>query len=348
MADVLFEKKMGNAGALGIITLNRPKALNALTHSMVKSISHYLDMWLMDKDIKAVLIQSYHEKAFCAGGDILYVYQSKQNGTLVNEFFLDEYKLNQKIHEYPKPYIAFLNGITMGGGVGISVHGSHRVGTEKLLFAMPETGIGFFPDVGASYFLSRCKQQMGVYLGLTGARLKIADAIDSGLVDYYIQSEHLEHVKQNILETSLDFGNKEIVSNILQTYATQKTGGYLLTHQDIIEEVFSSLQVEEILEKLLSRNDSFSQDTLSVLKTKSPTSLKVTRKEIHRGVNQSMSECMKMEYQLAKHFLQTHDFFEGIRAIIVDKDQSPHWQPETLEKVSQERVDNFFNEKNSN
>lgn len=340
--DVLFEKIPGKSGALGVITLNRPKALNALTHAMIQSISHYLDTWVTDNDIKAVLIQSHSERAFCAGGDISYVYRAKQKGLVVDDLFYDEYQLNQKIHEYPKPYIAFLNGVAMGGGVGISIHGSHRVGTENLLFAMPETGIGFFPDVGGSYFLSRCKQQLGIYLGLTGVRLKIADTMGVGLVDYYIPSDALEHVKKAILQTSLDFGVKEVVSDILQSHAIQSPDSHLLTYADIIEEIFSSIEVEVIFENLLRRSDLFSQETLNVLKTKSPTSLKVTRKQMQLGINKSIDECMKMEYQLAKHFLQSHDFFEGIRAVIIDKDQSPQWRPDTLEAVSDRRMDGFF------
>lgn len=342
MNDVLFEKMLGVSGALGVITLNRPKALNALTYAMIQSISHQLDIWAIDEEVKAILIQSHHEKAFCAGGDILYVYQAKQNGQVVKDIFKLEYQLNQKIYEYPKPYIAFLNGITMGGGVGLSVHGSHRVGTEKLLWAMPETGIGFFPDIGGSYFLPRCQQQMGVYLGLTGARLKIANAISVGLMDYYIPSEHLESVKQDFLKTPFDFGNKEVVSNILQNYAAQTAEADLLLSADVIGEIFASVQVEEIFEKLLTKQDSFSRETLRSLKMKSPTSLKVTRQLLYRGTDQSMGDCMKMEYTLAKHFLQSHDFFEGIRAIIVDKDQTPHWQPARLEEVSDEAVEAFF------
>lgn len=343
--DVLFEKILGNSGALGVITLNRPKALNALTHDMIQSMSYQLDRWAVDEEVRAVLIQSNSEKAFCAGGDILCVYQSKQNGQIVDHLFKAEYRLNQKIYEYPKPYIAFLNGITMGGGVGISIHGSHRVGTEKLLLAMPETGIGFFPDVGGSYFLSRCKKEIGVYLGLTGARLNVANATGVGLINYYILSQHLEQVKQSLLETQLDFGAKEVVDDILQNHATQTIEADLLLQADVIEEIFSSLPVEEIFEKLLTKNDPFSQETFNRLKTKSPTSLKVTRKQICRGANQSIGECMQMEYILAKHFLQSHDFFEGIRAIIIDKDQSPHWRPAKLEEVSDEVVDAFFVEK---
>jgi len=217
--NVLFEKLLGKSGILGVITLNRSKALNALTYDMIQSISHQLDKWAVDQEVKAVLIQSNNEKAFCAGGDILYVYQAKQNGQSIYDIFKEEYILNQKIFTYPKPYIAFLNGITMGGGVGISVHGSHRIGTEKLLFSMPETGIGFFPDVGGSYFLSRCKQNIGIYLGLTGARLNAANTLAMQLIDYYIPSEYLERVKQALLTTSLDFSIKEVVSGILQSYA---------------------------------------------------------------------------------------------------------------------------------
>ena len=340
--EIFFENLVCKSGILGVITLNRPKRLNALTQDMTETLEAQLDEWANDDAVKAVLIQSNSEKAFCAGGDILYVYQSRQKIELVNDFFRSEYRLNQKIQEYSKPYVAFLDGITMGGGAGVSIHGSHRVGTEKLVFSMPETGIGFFTDVGASYFLSRCKDYLGVYLSLTGARLNIADAYYAGLIDYYIPSGSLEAVKADFLTTHLDFGSEAVVSNILRTHAVQPPKAPLALEAACIAEIFASTYVEEIFAQLSRRNTPFARETLRILKTKSPTSLKVTREEILRGKTKKMSECMKMEYQIAKHFLKSHDFFEGIRAVLVDKDHAPHWQPESLEKVTDADVAAFF------
>jgi enoyl-CoA hydratase len=192
MSEILFEKMPGQVGALGLITLNRPQALNALSHEMIIKMYQQLIHWKEDAEVKAIVIQGAGEKAFCAGGDIRKVYDAKNDEALtMKQFFWDEYRLNSLIHHYSKPYIALLNGITMGGGVGVSLHGSHRVATEKFLFAMPETGIGFFPDIGGSYFLSRCKGRMGIYLGLTGARIKAADALYLNIANHFVGAEKL-------------------------------------------------------------------------------------------------------------------------------------------------------------
>lgn len=343
MDDILFEKLPAKIGFLGVATLNRPKALNALNHSMITALSKHLDQWLSDDSVKAVILESNSEKAFCAGGDIAYVYQSREKGYSAEDFFKDEYELNQKIHEYPKPYISFLNGITMGGGAGISIHGSHRIATENFLFSMPETGIGFFPDVGASYFLSRIHHHVGMYLGLTGKRLKHEAALDLGLINYFIPGDQLASVKQNLFETSLDISNKKMVSDILQSYHVDTDQ----THEkklpiDLIQTHFSLQSVEKIFESLANHTDHFSQETLNVLKQKSPTSLKVTHKALQKGQNQSIGECLAMEYHIATHFLHYDDFFEGIRAVIIDKDKSPRWNPSSLEAVTQEMVEKFF------
>lgn len=338
--DILFEELPAASGLLGVITLNRPKALNALTHHMIQALETQLDAWVKNSAVKAVLIESNSEKAFCAGGDIVYVYQCKQKNQFVSNFFQDEYRLNQKIHEYPKPYISFLNGITMGGGIGISIHGSHRIGTEKLLLSMPETGIGFFPDIGASYFLPRCKNALGIYMGLTGARLKIADACYVELINYYIPSEQLSEVKKALLTG--DLSSKKTVSHILDFYAKKTPPAELATHVDNITPIFSNTQVETIFAQLSQLNTPFSKTTLATLQTKSPISLKVTLESLNKGRHQTIGECMKMECNLAAHFLHSHDFFEGIRAILVDKDQTPHWKPKAIEEVTDAEVAGFF------
>lgn len=340
--DIIVTRLAAQNGFLGVITLNRPQTLNALTHEMIQRLSQQLDVWLLDADVKAILIESSSEKAFCAGGDILSIYQAKQNNELRPAFFQDEYALNQQIHHYPKPMIAFLDGITMGGGVGLSVHASHRVGTEKMIWAMPETGIGFFTDVGGSYFLSRCPQQMGVYLGLTGMSITAADALALNFIDYVMPREQFSVIKQALLTTSADFGTSLVVDALLAQYALDPAPAPLMNHANQIEDLFALPDVEAIMAELAKQDDEFSQATLACLGNKSPTSLKVTCEALQRGIGQTVDACLAMEYRIACHFLATHDFFEGIRATIIDKDQSPHWNPATLAQVSEHAVMNFF------
>lgn len=340
--DIIVTRLAAQKGFLGVITLNRPQTLNALTHEMIQHLSQQLDVWLLDADVKAILIESSSEKAFCAGGDILSIHQAKQKNELPSAFFQDEYALIQQIHHYPKPIITFLDGITMGGGVGLSVHASHRVGTEKMIWAMPETGIGFFPDVGGSYFLPRCPQQLGVYLGLTGMQITAADALALNFIDYVIPREQFSVIKQALLTTSVDFGTPLVVDALLAQYALDPAPAPLMKHADQIEEIFALPDVQAIMAELGTRDDAFSQTTLACLATKSPTSLKVTCETLQRGIGQTVDACLAMEYRVACHFLATHDFFEGIRATVIDKNQPPHWNPGTLAQVSEQTVMNFF------
>jgi enoyl-CoA hydratase len=336
--DVLFTEKKGKEGDVGLITLNRPQVLNSLNHGMIIAMYTQLQQWQERENIKAVVICASAGKAFCAGGDLRFTYETaKQHGlSVINKFFWDEYRLNKLIFHYRKPYIALLDGITMGGGVGIAIHGSHRIATEKLLFAMPETGIGFFPDVGGTYFLPRLPANMGFYLGLTGARINFEEAFTLGLVQHCVPSEKLPELLSAIIHSPRD--------EIIRSYTAQNlnSSSLLIAHKDIIEKSFSAPTIEDIFNNLNQQNNKFSQDTLRILEKKSPISLKVSLKAMQAGKNLDFDACMRQEYRLTCHFLQNHDFREGIRAVILDKDQSPKWQPATLEEISSEMVQAYF------
>lgn len=343
MSDILFEKIAGQAGDLGLITLNRPQALNALSHEMIIKMYQQLIHWRGDTEVKAIVIQGSGEKAFCAGGDIRKVYDAKNDESLaMKQFFWDEYRLNSLIHHYSKPYIALLNGITMGGGGGVSLHGSHRVATEKFLFAMPETGIGFFPDIGGSYFLPRCKGQMGIYLGLTGARIKAAEALYLNLVNHFVGAEKLSELISVLAASDLGKDPCQKVTEILTEFSTQSPDSSLAELQNEVDDCFDKNSIEAILERLEKSDNADCQGMVKTILSKSPTSLKVTLEQLHRGKNLDFNACMQMEYRLMIRFLQGHDFYEGVRAVIVDKDQKPQWNPSTLNGVTSQAVAHYF------
>ncbi len=342
--DIIFEEISGNGGSVGLITLNRPKSLNALTHAMCLALDSKLAYWQDSKHIKAVIIRGAGEKAFCAGGDIRHIYQKgKEHGIEeARQFFHDEYRMNHRIHNFTKPYIALLDGITMGGGVGVSIHGSHRVATERFLFAMPETAIGFFPDVGGSYFLSRLAGELGIYLGLTGTRLNASDAMFAGLINEFTSSVHVHEIIDAIAGTNFSEEAKERVTHILHEFSVKTELSELATHSHQIDEFFSADTVEAIITRLEQDNKPWSQKALSQLKTKSPTSMKITLRQIREGVALNFDSCMQMEYRLCQRILAAHDFYEGVRAVLLDKDNTPIWQPATLAEVDEATIDSYF------
>lgn len=344
LTEVIFEELTSLGGAIGTITLNRPQALNALNHSMCNAIYHQLRAWQEMPHIKAVIIRGAGDKAFCAGGDIRQLYDNGQQGEMRKalEFFHDEYRLNLFIANFSKPYIAFVDGITMGGGMGLSIHGSHRVGTERLMMAMPETGIGFFPDIGGTYFLPRCPNEIGTYLGLTGARMNAPDALDAGLIDHLVPSHTIDNIIRALLNSEFSTDANATVTTILQSFTFATEASTLNRHSDIIEECFSHDTVESIFMALNTRESTWATQTLETLKQKSPTSLKVTLQALRRGLALDLPACLQMEYRLSEHFMQSHDFYEGVRALIVDKDKNPQWLPATLDKVTGEIVDSYF------
>ncbi|MCD6039966.1 MAG: crt 3 [Gammaproteobacteria bacterium] len=324
--DIDFVEIPGVKGNLGIITLQRQQALNALSHEMCLAFSQKLITWRKKDAIKAVIIQAAPGRAFCAGGDIRAAYEKKiKNDSTLVDFFQDEYELNRQIFHFPKPYIAFLDGITMGGGAGISIHGSHCVGTPNMSFAMPETSIGFFPDVGASYFLPRLPFKMGYYLGLTGVVIRYNDCLALGLIDAVISADAQALLIQRLAQTALP--NPQTVSDIIQEFSITAPPSALLSHRNEIEICFSKDSMAEIIEALESAENSWCRQTAENIKTKSPSSLRMTLYALQQGNHLDFDACMAMENRLLCYFLQSHDFFEGIRAALIDKDHAPQWEP---------------------
>jgi len=327
-AEVLFSRE----GGAGIITLNRPKALNALTLEMVRQIHPQLEAWAKDDAVKLVLIEGAGEKAFCAGGDIRALHDWGRAGDpRAVGFYREEYRLNALIKHYPKPYVALMDGIDMGGGVGLSVHGSLRVATEKLVFAMPETGIGLFPDVGGTYFLPRCPGEIGTYLALTGERLKAADAIYAGIADIFVPSPHLPELKSRL---AMGGDAKEMA---------EPTGAApLVARRADIDRHFSKNAVTEILTSLKADGSDWAMKTATSIEAKSPLSTLIAFRQMREGKLLNFDDAMRMEFRLASRFMRGHDFFEGVRAVVIDKDQKPHWSPASLENVSEEEVNDCF------
>lgn len=341
--EVLFEELKGKHGNLGVIILNRPTVLNSLSHDMICAMYDQLQRWESAEHIKGVVIRAVEGKAFCAGGDLRLTYERhlKSSEDLSN-FFRDEYQLNRFIFHYPKPYIAFLDGITMGGGVGISIHGSHRIATERLLFAMPETGIGFFPDIGGTYFLPRLPGYFGFYLGLTGARITNNDATALGLTTQMVPHEQLPNLLDELVKQPFGDQAKNKVTDIINQFILPLPAQTILNHQTAIDECFSCKTVEEIVTRISNSSNPLCRSAGEVLPKKSPTSLKVTLYAIQQGKTLDFDTCMQQEFAMTCHFLEEHDFIEGIRALIIDKDQTPKWRPSTLEEVSSQMVKKYF------
>ena len=330
--EVLFERR----GALGLITLNRPKALNALTHGMCLAMKTQLDAWAGDAAIKAVAVRGAGERAFCAGGDIRALYDSGRAGTsYALDFYRDEYLLDAAIKHFPKPYVALIRGIVMGGGVGVSLHGSHRVADESTTFAMPETGIGLFPDVGGSYFLPRMPGEIGMYLALTGARLKSADALNSGVATHFVPA-----AQTDVLIERLTTG--EAASVAIDALAGDPGAPPLAEHRATIDRCFAGSSVASILSLLDADGSEWTAAAAATIRTKSPTSLKIAFRQLRTGRGLEFDDCMRMEFRMVNRVIAGRDFYEGVRAAIIDKDQSPKWKPATLEAVSDAEIDAYF------
>jgi enoyl-CoA hydratase len=319
---VHVEEKHG----LGVLVLDRPEALNALSHRMVQAVSAALVRWRSDPAIHAVLIKAVPGRAFCAGGDIrLVVETARRKGVAAAApFFFDEYRMNWRIGGLGKPYVALLDGITMGGGVGISVHGSHRIATENTVIAMPETGIGFFPDVGGSHFLPRLPGRIGIYLGLTGTRLDGATCTRLGIATHYVPQLRLGE-----LEAALVDGAG--IDDVLDELAVEPVPGGLDTAA--IARHFASDELADILASLAADDSPFAVRTLATLREKSPLSVAVTMAELRRGRSLDLAACLAVEYRMAQHFLASSDFAEGVRALLIDKDQRPRWRHARIEDV---------------
>ncbi|HEY6981515.1 enoyl-CoA hydratase/isomerase family protein [Reyranella sp.] len=342
-AEILFEVKDG----LGVITLNRPKALNSLSHRMILEMERVLPRWEKDDAIKAVILRGAGDRAFCAGGDVTGLYREMRDnpsGTTRRDFFRDEYIVNRRIYRFAKPWISMIDGIDMGGGVGLSVHGTHSIATEKFLFAMPETTIGLFPDVGGGYFLSRLPGALGTFLALTSHRLKAADAVWAGIVQAHVPSAKLGELQAALAAADLSGpdGNRK-VDKIVGRFAEDPGVPALPALMQDIDRCFSAESLSEIVAKLKKRHGEWADRQLAALMKLSPTSMAITLEQLRRCANRSFEDTMTIEYRMSQRCMQEgHDFFEGVRALLIDKDQKPKWNPSNIEGVTQAMVDEHF------
>ncbi|XP_030614639.1 3-hydroxyisobutyryl-CoA hydrolase, mitochondrial [Archocentrus centrarchus] len=340
--EVLLEK----VGRAGVITMNRPKVLNALNLTMIRQIYPQLKKWESDNDTDIVIIRGAGDKAFCAGGDIRAVTEAGKVGdSLAQDFFREEYILNNAIGSCQKPYIALIDGITMGGGVGLSVHGRFRVATEKTLFAMPETAIGLFPDVGGGYFLPRLQGKLGLFLALTGFRLKGRDVQRAGVATHFVESKKIPDLEKELMDLKLP--SAEDVSRVLDSYQNQSSLDaekpfILKKHLSDIDRLFSSSSVEGIMKNLKTDGSEFAKKQAETLSKMSPTSLKITFKQLQVGASLTLQDVLVMEYRLSQACMRGCDFYEGVRAVLIDKDQNPKWNPSTLEEVSDQMLEQCF------
>jgi len=345
---------LGREGGLATLTINRPQALNALTLANYRRIGPALAAWAEDPSVHAVLVRGAGGRAFCAGGDVRAVYDAGRgvsgDPNLTAVFFREEYELIRQIHRFPKPYIAIIDGITMGGGAGISVNGAYRIATERTLFAMPETAIGLFPDVGATRFLNRCPGHVGRYLGLTGARLRAADALYCGLATQVAPQDVVEPVFAALARTDWRAGDEHRqVEAILSRWSMVHTGpAPLAALRSAIDRCFAADTVEAILAALAAEaaagraQASWAAETRAGLLTKSPTSLKVTLRQLAAGRDYDLDQALSLEYRLTQHMMAGHDFYEGVRAALIDKDQAPRWRPDTIGQVDDAMVETYF------
>jgi enoyl-CoA hydratase len=337
--DILFDRR----GTAGLVTLNRPQTLNAVTHHMVRALRRQLDAWMDDGAVTRVIVMANGGRAFSAGGDIRALYDQGKAGKQVEalEFFAEEYSLNNFIKRYPKPYVSLIDGIVMGGGVGISIHGSHRVAGDRYQFAMPEVGIGFFPDVGATWALPRLPGKTGTYLALTGERLKTADAIAAGAATHPVRSDRFADLRDALC-------GAVPVDAVLSAFAEPPGRGELTERRPAIDRLFADARVEDILANLDREGKSGSGDaawakkTADTIKAKSPLSLKVALEQMRRGADCAFDECMRMEFRIVSRVVYGHDLYEGVRAVIVEKDNMPRWRPPTLSEVTDAEVARHF------
>lgn len=326
-------------GALGRIRLNRPKALNSLNLEMVEIISRALDRFANDDEVAAVLIDGAGERGLCAGGDIRAMYDAGRAGSDDGAFFLrKEYELNAKVANFGKPYIAMMDGIVMGGGIGVSVHGKHRIVTERSKLAMPEVGIGFVPDVGGTWYLAKAPGELGTYLALTGDTFAAGDAIQLGFADVMVPSDDLEELVEALgrIEDAAE------IHGILDRFEAPADGFVLPTFRDEIDAAFAHDDAEAIM-KDLERSTPFYEETRALIASKCPTSVKLALRLVRLGRKaETVEECLLNEYRAAAHAIERPDFYEGVRAAVIDKDRNPRWDPPTLQAVTQHDVEACF------
>jgi enoyl-CoA hydratase/carnithine racemase len=351
LAERLIESEVRNG--IAFITLNRPAALNALSLDMIVALRSALGQFAADANINAVLIRGAGEKAFCAGGDIRAIYESFQNGSsLHRDFFVTEYPLDFLLHSYSKPYIALIDGIVMGGGMGISQGSRLRIVGDRTRMAMPEVAIGFFPDVGASYFLSRLDGALGPYLALTGVQIRAADALYAGLADVYLPRSSVDLLESELAALTLSGAHGSADWRAAINGAIQKLAGVdlspapLMAIRPAIDEHFAAPSVPALLDSLEGESRpqflQWARQTIDLLNTRSPTMLAVTQDLLNRGRSMSLAECLRMELGLVRHCFTQGDFIEGVRAMIIDKDNAPVWRPPHIEEVTEAYIEAMF------
>jgi len=330
-SDVNFRRE----GLIARITLNRPKALNALTHGMVEAMLAQLQDWAREDDVRAVLLDAFPGRAFCAGGDIRAILEAaKRRDGSAAAFFNTEYRLNAAIRRFSKPYVALIDGIAFGGALGISIHGSHRVVSENAAMSMPETLIGFFPDIGASHFLNRCPGETGMYLALTGARLKAADLLYTGLATHFVPAVRMPDVAPRL-------ASGETPDGILAGLADDPGPAPLTNVRAAIDRAFAAPSLEAVFEALAREGD-WGASTAAQLATLSPTSLKLTFRLMREARGLDLESCLRLEYRLAARMAYHPDFAEGVRAAVIDKDQKPRWNPGELWQIRDKDIGGYF------
>lgn len=331
-AEILVER----IGSLGRITLNRPKAINALNHPMVQAMASTLLEWAEDDSIAAVLLTGAGERGLCAGGDIVSIYHdAREGGSGSKEFWRDEYVLNAAIARYGKPYVAIMDGIVMGGGVGVSAHGGVRIVTERSTIGMPEVGIGFVPDVGGTYLLSRAPGELGTHVALTTARMSTGDAIHCGFADHVVPFDRLAEFEHALTTGTVD--------DAVARFAQPAPDSDLARQRDWIDAAYAADTVEEIVANLRSSGVPEAEAAAEQILAKSPTAVKVTLRALRQArALDTLEAVLDQEYRVSLACLQSHDLVEGIRAQVVEKDRNPAWSPATLAEVTTEHVDRFF------
>ncbi|OBB12029.1 3-hydroxyisobutyryl-CoA hydrolase [Mycolicibacterium setense] len=329
--DVLVSVRNG----VGILTLNRPKAINSLNDAMVEGMSEALHAWENDGSVHTVLLTGSGERGLCAGGDVVALYHSARDGGAdARRFWYDEYLLNAYIGSYPKPYVALMDGIVMGGGVGVAAHGTVRVATDTTKMAMPEVGIGFIPDVGGTYLLSRAPGRLGLHAALTGAPFSGADAIAMGFADHYVPHDKLAAFTESVVADG--------VENALATYAVEPPASPLLQERDWIDECYAGETVADIVTALRGHGTA-AEKAADLIATRSPIALAVTLEAVRRAAKlETLEDVLRQEYRTSCASVKSHDFVEGIRAQLVDKDRNPQWSPASIDAVTPADVEAYF------
>ena len=337
--DVLVSVENG----VGLLVLNRPRAINSLTHPMVSTMRAVLTEWERDDAVGTVVLSGAGERGLCAGGDVVAIYHSaRADGSQARKFWYDEYLLNAQIGGYPKPYVALMDGITMGGGVGVGAHARTRIVTDTTKMAMPEVGIGFVPDVGGTYLLSRAPGLLGLHTALTGAPFDGADAIAMGFADHYVPHDNLAEFTAAVIADGVDAALAAHATSPPETPETPETPeSHLVAQRDWIDECYAGETVADIVAALRGHDAGPANDAANLIATRSPTALTVTLEAVRRaGRLDSLEEVLRQEYRVSCATLRSHDLVEGIRAQLVDKDRNPKWSPASLAQVAD--VETYF------